>query len=148
MMRGDKHLLIGLAVSVLALTAFIVLASIFKQPVFLERDLTFTQRIHANEESLLSPALDIITDLGKSVLIMVVLEIVVLLWVKRRLGDLAFWLLTIGGGFALNLALRQLLQGPRPYLEDTAIIQRDTGFPSGHAMMSLITYGLLAYGLR
>jgi undecaprenyl-diphosphatase len=29
-----------------------------------------------------------------------------------------------------------------------AVIQQNTGFPSGHAMMSLITYGLLIYGLR
>lgn len=147
-MRPRQTAFLGLAVSALALVAFIVLASVFKQELFLQRDLAFTQQIHAGEESALAPVFDLITDAGKSVLIMVVLEVAVLLWVRRRIGDLVFWVGTIGAGFALNLALRMLLQGPRPYLEDSAIVQQNTGFPSGHAMMSLITYGLLIYGLR
>jgi membrane-associated phospholipid phosphatase len=148
MMRRHQTAFLGLAVSALALVAFILLASVFKQESFLQRDLAFTQRIHAGEESALASVFDIITDAGKSVLIMVVLEVAVLLWVRRQIGDLIFWVGTIGAGFALNLVLRMLLQGPRPYLEDVAIVQQNTGFPSGHAMMSLITYGLLIYGLR
>ena len=147
-MRRHQTAFLGLAVSALALVAFILLASVFKQESFLQRDLAFTQLIHAGEESALASVFDIITDAGKSVLIMVVLEVAVLLWVRRQIGDLIFWVGTIGAGFALNLALRMLLQGPRPYLEDVAIMQQNTGFPSGHAMMSLITYGLLIYGLR
>jgi membrane-associated phospholipid phosphatase len=147
-MRPRQIALLGLAVSALALVAFILLASVFQQEFFLQRDLAFTQRIHAGEESVLAPVFDIITDARKSVLIMVVLEVAVLLWVRPQIGDLIFWIGTIGAGFALNLALRMLLQGPRPYLEDVALVQQNTGFPSGHAMMSLITYGLLIYGLR
>jgi len=142
-MRSRQTAFLGLATSVLALVAFILLASIFKQESFLQRDLAFTQRIHASEESAFAPALDIVTDAGKSVLIMIVLEIAGLLWLRRQLSDMIFWLGTIGAGFALNLALRMLLQGPRPYLEEVTIVQQNTGFPSGHAMMSLITYGLL-----
>jgi membrane-associated phospholipid phosphatase len=148
MMRGRRIPFVGLTISALALVGFMILASVFKQDAFLQRDLAFTQRIHANEESALAPVLDIITDMGKSVLIVVVLEIAALLWVWRRWSDLTFWLIVIVGGFVLNLVLRQILQGPRPYLEDITLIQQNTGFPSGHAMMSLITYGLLAYGLR
>lgn len=147
-MRGRRIAFIGLTISALALVGFILLASVFKQDAFLQRDLAFTQRIHANEESAYAPVLDIVTDMGKSVLIVVVLEIAALLWMRRRWSDLAFWLSVIIAGFVLNLVLRQALQEPRPYLEDTALIQQNTGFPSGHAMMSLVTYGLLAYGLR
>jgi membrane-associated phospholipid phosphatase len=148
MMHGRSGALLGLTISTLALVGFILLASVFQQEWFLQRDLAFTQRIHANEESRLSPVLDIVTDMGKSVLIVIVLEVAALLWIRRRWADLAFWSVTIAAGFVLNLVLRVILQGPRPYLEDMAIIQQNTGFPSGHAMMSLITYGLLAYGLR
>ena len=147
-MPGRRIPFIGLTISALALIGFILLASVFKQDAFLQRDLAFTQRIHANEESAFAPILDIVTDMGKSVLIVVVLEIAALLWMRRRWSDLTFWLIVIMAGFVLNLALRQALQGPRPYLEDITLIQQNTGFPSGHAMMSLITYGLLAYGLR
>lgn len=147
-MRGRWQLLIGFTISALALVGFIFLASVFKQDAFVQRDLAFTQRIHAGEESRLASVLDIVTEFGKSVLIVIVLEIAALLWVRRQWRDLAFWLTSIIGGFVLNLVLREVLQGPRPYLENTALIQQNTGFPSGHAMMSLITYGLLAYGLR
>jgi undecaprenyl-diphosphatase len=148
MMRGRSGALLELTVSAFALVGFILLASVFQQEAFLQRDLAITQRIHANEESRLSPFLDIVTDMGKSVLIVIVLEVAALLWIRRRWADFAFWSITIATGFVLNLVLRVALQGPRPYLEDMAIIQQNTGFPSGHAMMSLITYGLLAYGLR
>jgi membrane-associated phospholipid phosphatase len=147
-MRGRQVPFIGLMISALALVGFVVLASVFKQDSFLQRDLALTQRIHANEESVLAPVLDIVTDMGKSVLIVVVLEIAALLWFRRRWSDLTFWLVVIIGGFALNLALRIVLQGPRPYLENTAVIQQNTGFPSGHTMMAVVTYALLAYGLR
>src|SRR5215207_6749746 len=147
-MRRSRILFVGLIISALALVGFILLATVFKQDAFLQRDLVFTQRIHANEETAFAPVLDIVTDMGKSVLIVVVLEIAALLWMRRRWSDLTFWLIVIIAGFVLNLVLRQALQGPRPYLEDTALIQQNTGFPSGHAMMSLITYGLLAYGLH
>jgi len=147
-MRRHHRAFLGLTISGLALVGFILLASVFKQESFVQRDLAFTQRIHANEESVLSPILDIVTDMGKSVLIFVVLEIAALLWIRRRWGHLAFWCSTIAAGFVLNLALRVALQGPRPYLEDITLIQQNTGYPSGHAMMSLIVYGLLAYGLH
>jgi membrane-associated phospholipid phosphatase len=145
-MPGRRILFAGLMINALALVGFVLLASMFKQDPFVQRDLAFTQRIHANEESALAPVLDIVTDMGKSVLIVVLLEIAALLWFRRRWSDLAFWLVVIIGGFVLNLVLRQALQGPRPYLENTAVIQQNTGFPSGHTMMALVTYGLLAYG--
>jgi membrane-associated phospholipid phosphatase len=147
-MPGRRVLFAGLMISALALVGFVLLASMFKQDSFVQRALAFTQRIHANEESALAPVLDIVTDMGKSVLIVVVLEIAALLWFRRRWNDLTLWLMVIIGGFVLNLVLRQALQGPRPYLENTAVIQQNTGFPSGHTMMALVTYGLLAYGLR
>jgi undecaprenyl-diphosphatase len=147
-MRGHNRALGGLLISAAALVGFVLLAGLFKQEAFLQRDLAFTQRIHANEESVFAPLLDIVTDFGKSVLMLVVLEVTAVLWVRRRWSDLAFWLGVVSAGFVLNLVLRRVLQGPRPYLEDVMLIQQNTGFPSGHAMMSLITYGLLAYGLR
>lgn len=147
-MRKDRIAFAGLIMSALALVGFVLLASVFQQETFLQRDLAFTQRIHANEESAFAPFFDIVTDFGKSVLILVVLEVAAVLWVRRRWSDLAFWLGVIGAGFVLDLVLRQALKGPRPNLEDMALIQQNTGFPSGHAMMSLITYGLLAYALR
>src|SRR5829696_9201140 len=118
-MHGRRIPFVGLTISALALIGFILLASVFKQDAFLQRDLAFTQWIHANEESAFAPFLDIVTDMGKSVLIVVVLEIAALLWMRRRWSDLTFWLMVIIAGFVLNLALRQALQGPRPYLEDT-----------------------------
>jgi hypothetical protein len=66
-MRGGRPPFIGLTISVLALVGFILLASVFKQDTFLQRDLAFTQQIHAHEESPISPFLDIVADMGKVV---------------------------------------------------------------------------------
>jgi hypothetical protein len=55
-MRGRQVPFIGLMISALALVGFLLLASVFKQDSFLQRDLALTQRIHANEESVLALA--------------------------------------------------------------------------------------------
>ncbi len=60
-MRGRRTFFVGLMISALALVGFVLLATMFKQDSFVQRDLAFTQRIHANEESVLAPVLDIVT---------------------------------------------------------------------------------------
>lgn len=42
-MRGRRLSLVGLMVSAVALVGFVLLASLFKQEAFLQRDLAFTQ---------------------------------------------------------------------------------------------------------
>src|SRR5512136_537770 len=63
---------------------------------------------------------------------------------RRRWLPLAGWLLALGGGEALNVALKLVLARPGP--------PAGVSFPSGHALVAVVAYGMLAYfavlGLR
>jgi len=76
----------------------------------------------------------------------------VILAVRRQWLYLGTWLAGLAGGAALNQLLKELFARPRPYFEHPLVLETSYSFPSGHATMSLIFYGMLAYfwvlGLR
>jgi undecaprenyl-diphosphatase len=87
-----------------------------------------------------------VTSLGNGiVLVVLVLVAAVFLWQTRH--HWSVYLLVIGtvGGDLLNTLLKEYFERPRP----SVVIQIDTvssmSFPSGHAMVSLIVYGSVAY---
>ncbi len=64
----------------------------------------------------------------------------------RRTAALAV-LLVQGGGGLLNLTLKSLVKRPRPPGSELVLHGFSWSFPSGHAMGSLIGYGMLCYCL-
>lgn len=68
----------------------------------------------------------------------------ILAWQRRWLAVI-MWLLTIGGGQLLNTLLKAFFARPRPSFSDPLAVAQYYSFPSGHAMMSFIAYGMLAY---
>lgn len=58
---------------------------------------------------------------------------------------LTSWLTVVAGGVALNQVLKQLFARPRPAFEHPLLVETSYSFPSGHAMVSLVVYGMLAY---
>lgn len=145
-MWNRRTILFWLATGMAALIGFLALASVIHRPEFIQRDLDITRRFDGPDGSILGSPLVIVSDFGRSILIFIVCEVGVWLWLKRRRNDLAMLLTTTIGGFAINMILRGLLQGPRPVIEDPGTIMQHTGFPSGHTMMATLTYGLLFYG--
>ena len=67
--------------------------------------------------------------------------------VQRRWLTLLVWLVTILGGQLLNTLLKSFFARPRPTFASPLVIEQYYSFPSGHAMMSFIAYGMLAYVL-
>lgn len=65
-------------------------------------------------------------------------------WKRQWLG-LVMWIITIVGGEILNSLLKVFFARPRPTFATPIVIERFYSFPSGHAMMSFIAYGMLAY---
>lgn len=61
---------------------------------------------------------------------------------RRRWLPLAGWTAALTGAGVLDLALKHIIQRPRPIY---AINCYSYSFPSGHAMGSLVGYGMLAY---
>jgi undecaprenyl-diphosphatase len=56
------------------------------------------------------------------------------------------WVLAYLGGALLNQALKRIIHRPRP-IHSTILSYQSWSFPSGHAMESLIAFGMLAYAL-
>jgi membrane-associated phospholipid phosphatase len=64
---------------------------------------------------------------------------------QRRWLHVGTWLSALGGAALLNQLLKGLFARPRPTLSDPLLLESGYSFPSGHAMGSLILYGVLAY---
>jgi membrane-associated phospholipid phosphatase len=66
-----------------------------------------------------------------------------LLAYRRRWADLALWTAALGGGLALNIALKQIFDGLRPAWADPLRLGQEWQFPSGHVLGATICYGLI-----
>ena len=67
------------------------------------------------------------------------------LWRARRWVVAAGWTAALVGGGLLNLALKDVVRRARPADADLFLVGHSWSFPSGHAMGSLLCYGMLAY---
>jgi membrane-associated phospholipid phosphatase len=72
--------------------------------------------------------------------------IVAALLARRRLWTLLWtWIVAVVGGALLNWLLKGLFQRPRPHFAHPLVVETSYSFPSGHAMVSFVAYGMLAY---
>lgn len=85
-----------------------------------------------------------VTELGDGVVIAVV-AMAVLTWLTwhRNWRTARYWVAAIGFGQVATIVVKQVLQRPRP-LADLYDGLSAYAFPSGHATMSMVTYGFLA----
>ncbi|MDR3589201.1 MAG: phosphatase PAP2 family protein [Negativicutes bacterium] len=138
--------LVGLAVSGFLLAVFVHLARetiFFHEADFLDQVVIWLTRYYA------TPTLDkimvVITYIGSGyayVLLAPVSLASLFIWRRRREGvSLA---VCLAGATLLNFLLKHLFERARP---DTFRVVSESGysFPSGHAMLSLCFYGMIAY---
>ncbi len=85
-----------------------------------------------------------VTWLGSPALRIVSLGAGAYLIVRARWADLLTGSAVIGGGKLFNVLLKDLFDRPRPVWDGSIITENSPAFPSGHAMLSLLTYGFLA----
>ena len=76
------------------------------------------------------------------------LSLVGLLLVRRQYLLLGGWVAAVAGGGLLDLALKRVFHRTRPTWDLPLLTARGWSFPSGHAMGSLVAYGMLAYLLQ
>lgn len=82
-----------------------------------------------------------ITSLGSMiVLVMITAATIVYLLMIRDWRDALFVLVSVGGGQILSSALKLGIDRPRPDLVSHLVDVQTLSFPSGHAMLSAITY--------
>ncbi len=140
------EVLLGAGVFVLAFAAFFYLARVvFGQPsVALDRSAFALADRCRTALPALTPVVYGITFFG-SLMFFVPASLIAPYWMRRRgYGRHALaLLLAMGGGWALNEALKAWFQRPRP--TSALLYQLGLSFPSGHAMMSTAFYGCLAW---
>jgi len=82
-----------------------------------------------------------LTSLGSmSVLVFLVLSVVGYLLLGRRVATALFVLAAVGGGQVLSSLLKLGIERPRPELVPHMAEVFTPSFPSGHAMLSAVTY--------
>lgn len=143
----SMHLIVGLCVSVLALWAFAALADdVAEREWITQFDVALDDSLHAHSTRAGIRVARLLSDVGSPIamtLLMIVVAIV--LWVRRERILLATWLAAFVGGSVLDQALKFFFRRPRPTFDTPIITARGFSFPSGHAMGSLIGFGLVAY---
>lgn len=84
---------------------------------------------------------------AKGEYLILLVSLPVLIFRLKRFREAVLWSVSLTGAWWLNHVLKELFRRSRPDWEHLA----DTtgfSFPSGHAMVSLVFYGMLAYGLE
>jgi len=64
---------------------------------------------------------------------------------KKNWDKLVFLFSAVGGSALLNLVLKNIFQRSRPIFPQAFSVETGFGFPSGHTMISLAFYGVIAY---
>lgn len=71
--------------------------------------------------------------------------VIAFLALRRRIDYIAGYLAAILGDSMLIVVLKATIRRPRPAVETTLIEAGGWSFPSGHAMLSVIFYGIISY---
>ena len=138
----------GLAVAALAMWAFATIA----HEVWEKETYAFDKSILLYLRSLHDPVRDRImlalTFFGEpNLLLMLSVSLSIMLWVRKHRSEAITIAITGAGAVGLNMLLKQIFARDRPQLWERAVEVKFYSFPSGHAMISMVVYGLLGYFL-
>ena len=141
------HLTVGLCLAALAVRIFGELAEEVVEKGKLECfDLAFADALHENTTVPQLKFFEGIACLANvwtlSVLTLVVMAILLR---RRQFFRATAWLTALAGGGLLNTLLKNEFHRLRPNLPNPFVTEPGWSFPSGHAMISVIAYGMLAY---
>lgn len=139
------HGIVGLAISAACAWAFFWIADEFPEKAGLARldaAIAGWLQVHGTERG--ESVFVGVSYLGAQVLIALLVVVAVVLIARRDWRHVAVLAVTCGGGALLNGALKAVFHRARPSFA-TEFSPSSFSFPSGHAMDSLIVYGLFAY---
>lgn len=104
--------------------------------------------LHAHATDQLTTFFKAVTELGNGIVLAGVAAIAAYLLARRRLfADALLMVLAYCGAEVLSYALKLGFRRDRPFFTDPLATANTYSFPSGHATVSLATYGALAFVL-
>lgn len=137
---------VGLLVAGFAIWAFAQIADEVVEKETTSTDTQILQAIRRLHTPLLDQIMLGITFLGQpSVLVVLSLSLGIWLLFQRRRAEATTLAITAIGAAGLNYWLKELFARDRPALWDRVVDVRYYSFPSGHAMVSVVMYGLIGY---
>jgi undecaprenyl-diphosphatase len=148
--RGEYlglHLTVGFLISLAALWLFAgVTEDVVSHDPLTNFDLALTTWIRAHTTSFGDRIFTAVSLIGSPIAMAAVGMIgAVIIVVRRKWLELAAWVAGFMGAGVLSYILKIVIQRPRP-VGATAFLHGETfSFPSGHALGSLVGYGMLAY---
>jgi undecaprenyl-diphosphatase len=149
--RGEYlglHLTIGLLISLAGLWVFgEITEDVIHHDPLTRLDMTLLDWLHAHATPALEAAANTVTQLGSPVtLTLLALAVGLLLARERQWIVLGGWVAAFAGAGLLTTVLKLVIRRPRPPTAAEFHLY-SWSFPSGHALGSLIGYGMLAYVL-
>lgn len=141
------HLVIGLLATLLALWLFIGLAdAVVDRARITEFDVALDNRLHDNATPTGIRLARLFSYIGSPITMTVLMIVVaVALWRRHEHLLLITWLSGFVGGSIIDQGMKFLFHRERPSFASPIIVAHGFSFPSGHAMGSMIGFGLLAY---
>jgi membrane-associated phospholipid phosphatase len=111
----------------------------------LDDDVAHTLNEQASASTVLVDALQVVTELGGNLFAVYAFVLATLWFLIRRQPRLAAFVATTGIGLAVLVPVTKAVIGrPRPQVPIPVVeIPSNASFPSGHAMVSLVTVGML-----
>ena len=143
------HLTIGLVVAALAIWAFgALIDELLEQSALVRWDVATAARLHAAVTPLGTTIARVVSDVGSPATMFVIGAIAALrLWRRARLHALT-WVGAIGGGGVLDQVLKFSVHRSRPVGSVRYLHIDSFSFPSGHAMLATLGFGMLAVTAR
>jgi undecaprenyl-diphosphatase len=136
----------GLALLILSALAFWSIAEdIVSQEALIQFDGAVVLAIHANSSPILVQMMIIISLAGSQAPLVITTILALFFILRRRWQDLFLLIVTIVGGELLDYLLKFSVQRARPVFPNPFVTASGFSFPSGHAMESMVFYGLIAY---
>ena len=142
------YLLIGFGVLLLGSLLFGEIASdVTANEAIVRFDLAVTAALHANTNPTLIQMMLVASLAGSQVIIVAAVALGLFFIWHRNGRDLILLTVTVGGEELINLIFKSVFNRPRPIFSDPVALANGFSFPSGHAMASMVFYGLIAYFL-
>ncbi len=136
---------IGIVVSIAAAVFFIALAlAVVRASPIVTLDLWVSEQVSRIQTQPLTVVMTAITNVLSPITAPIV-TFVLLLWflLQHHWQKIFLILLGLGGGLAIEMFFKVVIARPRPPLE--LVLATDYSFPSGHATLATIFFGLLVH---
>ena len=137
---------IGLAIAGLCLWGFAEIADEVLEKETRGFDTAILLFLRQQQTPLLDQIIIGVTSLGEpTFLVIVTLVLSVILALRRQWIQGTVFAIAALGAAGLNIILKDVFARARPALWERSVDVRYYSFPSGHAMVSLVIYGLIGY---